>query len=257
MPYPPSCLPGVPYRRRRLKCGGLLGKVSKTCRQQKISNKRRNAMGKILGINGSPRLNWNCATLLDHALRGAESAGADTERIDLQKLHYSGCISCFQCKRIGGPSFGRCIIRDDLTSILNDIVDAADGVIVSCPVYFADVPAMVRALLERLWFPGYPYSSDGTVTYPHRVPMAFIFTMNTSDASMYNTLWSVIEGSSERIVGPVSSLKITNTLQFDDYSKYASAIFNPEDKRRHHDEHFPIDCKSAYDLGASFAAKKA
>jgi Multimeric flavodoxin WrbA len=33
-------------------------------------------MTTVLGVNGSPRKTWNTATLLEHALKGAASAGA-------------------------------------------------------------------------------------------------------------------------------------------------------------------------------------
>jgi multimeric flavodoxin WrbA len=56
-------------------------------------------MGKIIAINGSPRKEWNTATLLDHALRGAESHGAKTELIHIYDLDFRGCTSCFSCKR--------------------------------------------------------------------------------------------------------------------------------------------------------------
>ena len=38
---------------------------------------------KAIILNGSPRKNWNTAMMLREAQKGAESAGADTEYIDL------------------------------------------------------------------------------------------------------------------------------------------------------------------------------
>ena len=88
---------------------------------------------KVIGLNGSPRKNWNSAQMLEHALQGAAAAGAETEFIHLIDLNATGCRSCFACKRIGGKSFGRCAVRDDLTDILNRILEA-DAVIISAPV---------------------------------------------------------------------------------------------------------------------------
>ena len=51
-------------------------------------------MKKVIGINGSPRMNWNSAKMLDSALKGASEAGYETKRIDLYKLNYTGCRSC-------------------------------------------------------------------------------------------------------------------------------------------------------------------
>ena len=73
---------------------------------------------KVIGLNGSPRKNWNSAQMLEHALKGAAEAGAETELIHLIDLNATGCRSCFACKRLGGKSFGRCAVQDDLHDIL-------------------------------------------------------------------------------------------------------------------------------------------
>jgi len=70
---------------------------------------------KIIAFNGSPRKKWNTATLLQNALDGAASKGAETELIHLYDLNYKGCISCFACKTLGGKSYGKCAVHDDLT----------------------------------------------------------------------------------------------------------------------------------------------
>ncbi len=49
---------------------------------------------KIIAVNGSPRKNWNTHTLLSKSLEGAESAGSQTEIVNLYDLDYKGCISC-------------------------------------------------------------------------------------------------------------------------------------------------------------------
>ena len=53
---------------------------------------------KFLAINGSPRKQWNTATLLNKALEGASSEGAGAELIHLYDLNFKGCTSCFECK---------------------------------------------------------------------------------------------------------------------------------------------------------------
>ena len=56
----------------------------------------------IIAINGSPRKEDNTATLLNKALEGAASNGAETEIIHLYDFTYKGCKSCFACKLING-----------------------------------------------------------------------------------------------------------------------------------------------------------
>jgi multimeric flavodoxin WrbA len=56
---------------------------------------------KVMAFNGSPRKKWNTATLLEKALEGAASQGAETELIHLYDLDFKGCISCFAYKTRG------------------------------------------------------------------------------------------------------------------------------------------------------------
>lgn len=60
-----------------------------------------------MAFNGSPRKKWNTATLLEHALNGAKSKGAETELVHLYDVDCKGCVSCFECKKISGKSYGR------------------------------------------------------------------------------------------------------------------------------------------------------
>ena len=48
---------------------------------------------KVIAINGSPRKKWNTATMLEKALEGATSEGAETELIHLYDLNFKGCTS--------------------------------------------------------------------------------------------------------------------------------------------------------------------
>jgi multimeric flavodoxin WrbA len=61
---------------------------------------------KLLAVNGSPRKNKNTAMLLEQVVAGAAAKGAEAELVHLRGRQYSGCVSCFECKRIGGPSYG-------------------------------------------------------------------------------------------------------------------------------------------------------
>ena len=76
---------------------------------------------KVLAINGSPRKKWNTSTLLQKSLEGAKTRGAETELLHMYDIEFKGCISCFLCKTIDGPSYGQCIVKDGLTPILQKI----------------------------------------------------------------------------------------------------------------------------------------
>jgi len=116
---------------------------------------------KVMAFNGSPRKKkWNTITLLKNALKGAASVGAETELIQLYDLNFSGCISCFSCKRISRKKDGICAVQDDLTFVL-DRVKNTDALIIGTPVYYGAESTSTRALLERLCFPDYDkYESE-------------------------------------------------------------------------------------------------
>ena len=50
-------------------------------------------------------------------------------------------------------------------------------------------------------------------------------------------------------VGPTEVLTCGDTLQIDDYNRYNWTIFNPEDKKRRHDETFEEYLSKAYEIG--------
>ncbi len=111
---------------------------------------------KIIAVNAGPRKGWNTDTLITEASRGAESAGATIERFDLFRLErYTGCISCFGCKRENFK--GHCICHDALTPVL-DAIRESDGLIIGSPNYLSELTASFRALYERLIFQKLTYN---------------------------------------------------------------------------------------------------
>jgi multimeric flavodoxin WrbA len=203
---------------------------------------------KVVAINGSPRKTWNTAKMLESALSGCEDAGAQTKLYHLIDLKFKGCTSCFACKRLGGPSYAKCGMRDDLTQVLNDVWDA-DALIIGSPVYFGDVTADLRAFLERLWFSILMYNTEHMIHAPKRLPVKIIFTTNAPQAGFHKALNESLVNTMSGFVGPSELIEANDTLQFDDYSKYDVPMFNVEDKHKHHDEVFPLDLKKAYDMG--------
>ena len=112
---------------------------------------------KVMALNGSPRKEWNTATLITKALEGAASQGAETELIHLYDLDFKGCMSCFACKTRGGESYGKCAIEDDLAPILQRAAEA-DAIILGSPFYFGTVSGEMRSFMERLMFPYLAYT---------------------------------------------------------------------------------------------------
>jgi len=103
---------------------------------------------KVLGIMGSPRIKGNADLLLDEALNGAKSQGAEVEKIVVDKLKISPCKEYLGCFRDGN-----CVIRDDMDAIYPKLLEA-DLVILASPMFFYGVSAQAKALIDRcqaLW----------------------------------------------------------------------------------------------------------
>lgn len=211
----------------------------------------------VMAINGSPRKNWNTATLLKKALEGAQSRGARTELVNLYDLDFKGCTSCFACKRKGGEH-GICAMKDDLTDVLVK-VKQADALIFGSPIYIGSISSGMRAFLERFLFSNFLYNKEFTTFFPKKIPAGFIYTMGISESMMKSwalkeTLQS-IENLISHMIGPLEALYSFDAYQFDDYAKYEADRFDEPARKKTHDKQFPLDCQKAYDLGVSFASR--
>jgi multimeric flavodoxin WrbA len=216
---------------------------------------------KVLAINASPRKNWNTQKLLDSALEGAKSLGAETEMIDLYDTGCMGCVSCFACKVKNSRTNGVCAQRDDMRPVLEKAREA-DVILVGSPVYFDMPTAGARAFLERFLFPLDSYNVVDGVRQRFLdkiVPSAFIFTMNCPRDLMaendYETILSHNEKNMGRLLGYCETLYSCDTYQYKDYSRMDGNMFKEEAKAKHRDEQFPVDLQNAYDLGVRLVNK--
>lgn len=206
----------------------------------------------IIAVNAGPRKGWNTDTLIAEASRGAEAAGAAVERFDLFRLEkYTGCISCFGCKKEHNK--GRCICRDGLRSVL-DAIRGSDGLILGSPNYLSELTASFRALYERLIFQNLTYNLETPCCNPRPIPVLLIMTSNAPD-TLYQDLLRNYQQTLSRFVGPTEVFVSGNTLQLKDYSKtdWPWSMFDPEDKKRRHETVFPQECRRAFELGAALA----
>jgi multimeric flavodoxin WrbA len=211
---------------------------------------------KMIAINGSPRKKWNTATLLEKALEGAASRGADTELVHLYDLSYKGCISCFACKTKDGPSYGRCAVRDGLTPLLEKI-GHIDAVILGSPIYYGTVTGEMRSFMERLLFQYSTYTDPPGSLFPRKISTGFIYTMNATEESSKKRGFHQHINQNEMILrtifGESESLISYDTYQFEDYSRVYATRFDPEKKAKRRAEVFPFDCEKAFEMGKRFA----
>lgn len=98
----------------------------------------------VLGIAGSPRRHGNSDRLLEEALAGARASGAEVRTLVAADAALKHCLGCNACSLTG-----ECIQHDGGPAVYAAI-DAADAIIVASPVYFASVPGVLKALIDRM-----------------------------------------------------------------------------------------------------------
>jgi multimeric flavodoxin WrbA len=213
---------------------------------------------KAIGINGSPRKKWSTAILLEKALKGAGAQGAKTELLHLYDYNYKGCISCFACKKKTGKSYGKCAVKDGLTSILKK-VNEADVIILGSPIYFGTVTGEMKSFLERLFFPLMTYTDPPGSLLSRKVQTAFIYTLGATKKIArergFDKHIAMNEMVMKMILGLSETLCSYDTYQFEDYLKVYAPRFDPEKKAKVRAEVFPIDCEKAFEMGGKLVRK--
>ncbi len=99
---------------------------------------------KVLAINGSHRKGKNTAKMLKLVLAELEKAGAQTELIEAADLNIKYCMACNRCLRVT-----ECSIQDDDMTMLANKMIASNAIVIGSPVYFGNVTARMKALMDR------------------------------------------------------------------------------------------------------------
>lgn len=98
---------------------------------------------RVLCIAGSPRRGGNSDRMLDALERGVREAGGVPVRVVAADSGVAACRGCNACS-----STGECVVRDGMDAVY-PLLDSADALVVATPVYFASVPAVLKALYDR------------------------------------------------------------------------------------------------------------
>lgn len=101
---------------------------------------------KVLMLNGSPRVGGNTSIALREMENVFKASGVDVETVQVGNKDIRGCIACGKCCETG-----RCVFND----IVNELApkfEAADGLVIASPVYYASANATLIACLDRLFY---------------------------------------------------------------------------------------------------------
>jgi multimeric flavodoxin WrbA len=114
---------------------------------------------KVVSLFGSPRANGNTASLTKTFNKIAEDLGAEVQTFLLNKLDIKGCQACDACK----TKTDHCVIKDDLTKILESVKNA-DVLVAATPIYFADISAQFKIFIDRCYSYLEPYETRPTTS---------------------------------------------------------------------------------------------
>jgi len=100
----------------------------------------------VVAFNGSARRKGNTALLLKTVTDVLEDEGIRTETVELAGKSILGCIACMKCHRNKNR---RCSVETDFLNECIARMEAADGILLGSPTYFADVSTEMKALIDR------------------------------------------------------------------------------------------------------------
>ena len=100
----------------------------------------------VLMINGSPRKDGNTALAVEEMKQVFEAEGITVDVVNIGTADIHGCIACGTCRKTG-----KCIF-DDIVNELAPKLEAADGLVLASPVYYASANSTLTAALDRLFY---------------------------------------------------------------------------------------------------------
>ncbi|MDY6372393.1 MAG: flavodoxin family protein [Bacteroidales bacterium] len=100
----------------------------------------------VLLINGSPNANGCTYTALSEVERTLQAEGIATELVHVGNRDIRGCVACGKCREVG-----HCVFNDTVNELAPKL-EAADGLVIGSPVYYAGPNGTLTNLLDRLFF---------------------------------------------------------------------------------------------------------
>lgn len=97
----------------------------------------------ILIINGSPRKNKNCFSIISQIEKELNKNNLTYKIFNIYDMYIEYCTACGFCEKTG-----HCKFKDDMTPMY-DMFDKSYGTIVVSPVHFDCISAKVKTVVDR------------------------------------------------------------------------------------------------------------
>lgn len=99
---------------------------------------------KVVVLSTSLRSNSNSELLAKSFVEGSKESGNEVEYISLKNKDIRFCIGCLACQKLG-----HCVIKDDVTDIMDSVL-YADVVVWASPIYYYEMSGQMKTLIDRL-----------------------------------------------------------------------------------------------------------
>lgn len=104
---------------------------------------------KILVLCGSPRRSGNTEIMCNAFAEAAKEQGHEVNMVYASSVHPNPCLACGYCR----SHDGECIQQDDMQEVY-PLLDAADMVVFASPVYYFNLSAQLKIMLDRFYAKG-------------------------------------------------------------------------------------------------------
>lgn len=141
---------------------------------------------KVLCLMGSPREDGNSTKIADYLLKKLDEKGAQISTFYLSEMLFKDCQGCLMCK----TGLQKCVLRDDLTPVLDKVYDA-DALIVASPIYFGEVTSPVKSFIDRtysFYVPDFTTNPSKSRLIPGK-KLVFILTQGDTNADLYQDIY--------------------------------------------------------------------
>lgn len=112
---------------------------------------------RTLAISGSPHKDGITARMLAVAVKACKARGDEVIFLNLYEKNIQFCRGCRKCLETR-----ECVMKNDDMTEIADWVRTSDTIILAAPAYWANVPAIVKNLFDRLL----GVAMEETVTLP-------------------------------------------------------------------------------------------
>lgn len=151
-------------------------------------------MMKVVAINGSPRSDGNTFRMIRLVLDSLNAEGIETELVQLSGKTINGCIACYGCFQNRNR---KCAVTNDDFNMVFEKMDAADGLILASPTYFADVTTELKAVIDR---GGFVARANGNL-FRHKAGAAVVVMRRAGGMHAFDTINHLFQISQMFIVG--------------------------------------------------------